>query len=152
MVNIFLVLFYSTTIKTILSCEQVADLIVKNVDSDFTPKSQNEFWGRVELNEFVITRYIKGRNTYLPLVHGKIVSSEEGSKLTLSIKLQPAVVIVLITFSVVLFISFLNMGLIVISVLFLVLFLFHCIMYFWGFMSEKNKAEQWIKSLLKNSE
>jgi len=152
MVNIFLVPFYSTTIKTILSCEQVADLIVKNVDSDFTPKSQNEFWGRVELNEFVITRYIKGRNTYLPLVHGKIVSSEEGSKLTLSIKLQPAVVIVLITFSVVLFISFLNMGLIVISVLFLVLFLFHCIMCFWGFMSEKNKAEQWIKSLLKNSE
>jgi hypothetical protein len=57
------------------------------------PENAPPFIGKVEGNEFRIYRDIRYRNSFLPRVYGKVVSSLSGAQIDVTMTLHPAVTV-----------------------------------------------------------
>jgi hypothetical protein len=61
-------------------------------------RSEKEFRGHVSENGFRIRRNIRGRNSYLPLIKGKLEPTANGTRVILTFTLHPIVLITLAAF------------------------------------------------------
>jgi hypothetical protein len=105
-----------------------------------------EFVGTVSANDFRLTPVIKGRNSYLPVLHGRIDVSNAGTEIQIVESLHPIVIFILLSI-------FILLPLVVAGfsreflLWVLMLFVFHCVMYFVGFLPAARKAEDCLRRI-----
>jgi hypothetical protein len=113
--------------------------------SPYRPKA--EYWGMVSAEEFQISRSIRGRNTYLPLITGRFTPSASGTVVSARLTLHPVAVIVLLAF-------FGSAELLSIRArdgyglsLFIAFVILHCGMNLFGFYPEEKRSIDWLSKL-----
>jgi len=89
-----------------------------------------DFTGSVSATEFRLMPVIRGRNTYQPWLVGHVCSHPGGSTIRLVETFHP-----------------IQIGIIIAFFTLLVFLLFHCVMYFIGFLPEARRAEERIREL-----
>ena len=111
-------------------------------------RSEKEFRGQVLENGFRIRRNIRGRNSYLPLIKGKLEPTSNGTRIILTFTLHPIVLIVFAAFIVWAEILAVSIEKSFNFVLLFVFIGFHCLMYVIGYLPEKKKAEEFFEKSL----
>lgn len=101
------------------------------------------FAGSVSSNQFWLVPLIRGRNTYRPLICGIIHAAPGGSQIQLVQTLHPVSIVFVVGFF--LFIVF-QQGFPVIAAS-LIFLIFHCTMYFVGFLPDAKIAEERMRIL-----
>jgi hypothetical protein len=107
-----------------------------------------EFTGSVSATEFRLMPVIQGRNTYQPWLVGHVCQCPYGSTIRIVETFHPIQIGIIIAFFT--FAAVLGMRSSGVSALFatlLVFLLFHCVMYFIGFLPEARRAEERIREL-----
>lgn len=69
--------------------EKIVEILQKNTDVKrpfIKFKDSKKFWGKVELDSFKIQRQISYRNSFLPIIKGKVIENEE--KTIIKIKMR----------------------------------------------------------------
>jgi hypothetical protein len=103
----------------------------------------------VSLADFRLVPTVRGRNTYLPWVRGRMTPRAGGTEIQVVQTLHPIGVAAMV--------GFLILGLVLGSragdyrgaAIFVAgLFVFHCVMYFIGFLPEARRAEERIRQLV----
>jgi hypothetical protein len=105
-----------------------------------------DFVGAVSQTDFRLTPVIRGRNSYAPLLRGRIEASGTGTEIRIVESLQPVVLVLLPLLFVALplglagfcrdFVIWLGM-----------LFVLHCVLYFIAFLPAARRAEATIRRL-----
>ncbi|QEE48921.1 hypothetical protein FUA48_04810 [Flavobacterium alkalisoli] len=90
--------YRKTTLHTSLTPEQAAERITEITNNKRILKSQkqheyNNFWGTVEKDYFKIWRNINYRNSFLPVISGKIKKGRTGTDIKLRAK--PSIIIII---------------------------------------------------------
>jgi hypothetical protein len=113
------------------------------------PPKEKDFVGSVSTDSFKIYRNIRGRNTYLPWLVGKIHTNNEGSQIVVSMSLHPLSVFVLLAAILYVFgIAFIPSGDIQSIILFCSgVLVFHLVMYLIGFRPEVSRAKKRLKEI-----
>ena len=101
------------------------------------------FTGRVSSAAFYLVPVIRGRNTYLPHVRGVIHDTSGGTRIQLVQTLHPIAIAFVIGLCFVLPLIFGASA----GMALLVLFVFHSLMYFVGFLPEAERTEERIRAL-----
>lgn len=112
----------------------------KSLDGKF------DFVGSVSPTQFRITPVVRGRNSYLPVLHGRMRPAGEGTEIEIVETLSPVVIAILLGVFVLLplvLAGFRREFFIWLAVL----FVFHCIMYFIGFLPAARGAEDCIRRI-----
>jgi hypothetical protein len=65
----------------------------------FTASDGKPFRGTVEGREFELVRVIRYRNSFLPVVHGRIEPAGDGSRVHVGMRLYPVVMVFLVLFA-----------------------------------------------------
>ena len=108
-----------------------------------------DFTGSVSATEFRLMPVIRGRNTYQPWLVGQVSPRPGGTTIRLVETFHPiqiGVIIAFFTFPAVL--GMRSSGVKALFATLLVFLLFHCVMYFIGFLSEARKADERIRELM----
>lgn len=90
--------FETIVIETSLTKEETISNLMKNIEPETTFRFQNksdtkDFEGRLNGNEFEIKRIISYRNSFLPIIRGKIETFGTGTQITINMRLHVAVMI-----------------------------------------------------------
>jgi hypothetical protein len=93
--------FETVIIETHLSKADTVNSLMENIESEktFSPWSQSgarAFGGQLRGNEFELRRIINYRNSFLPVITGRIETFGSGTRLTVDMRLQMAVLIFMI--------------------------------------------------------
>jgi hypothetical protein len=105
-----------------------------------------DFVGSVSATRFRITPVVAGRNSYAPTLHGRIRPTQGGTEIKIVESLHPVVIVVLLG-------VFLGLPLLLAGfgrdfiIWLAVLFVFHCCMYFIGFLPAARRAEDLIRKI-----
>jgi len=147
----FLIPYRETSIRSSRSPELIADQL-RQVTARRTPWFKStcgkfDFVGSISSSGFRLSPVERGRNSYLSVLHGRIFSSDAGTEIKIAVGLHPSVIVVILVFFVIL-----PLGLAGFSREFLIyfaaiLFPFHCLMYFFGFLPAARKAEDRIRRI-----
>lgn len=150
MINIPLIPYYCTKIDTHLSFDAAIHSLRQNVESDFNPESSSPFCGSVIQNGFTITRKIKGRDSFLPLIKGVFNYENGRTSVQIIAYIQPGVIIAGIVVLHIFALGLLKANAVEILLVIAAVFLFHCFIYIL-FLFEVQKAERLLKSILKSN-
>jgi hypothetical protein len=114
------------------------------------PPKDKDFVGTISLDGFRIHRNIRNRNTYLPLLVGKIYVHNEGSEIVVTMSLHPIAILLLLgLFSYFFYGLFIPDGEAGAILLFCsVAFVFHLVMYLMGFCPEVSRAKERLQEIL----
>ena len=107
-----------------------------------------DFTGSVSATEFRLMPVIRGRNTYQPWLVGHVCPHPGGSTIRLVETFHPiqiGIIIAFFTFAAV--VGMRSTGVKALFATLLVFLLFHCVMYFIGFLPEARRAEERIREL-----
>ena len=107
-----------------------------------------DFTGFVSATEFRLMPVIRGRNTYQPWLVGHVCPHPAGSTIRLVETFHPiqiGIIIAFFTFPAV--VGMRSTGVKALFATLLVFLLFHCVMYFIGFLPEARRAEERIREL-----
>jgi len=107
-----------------------------------------DFTGSVSATKFRLMPVITGRNTYQPWLVGQVCPRSGGSTIRLVATFHPiqiAIIVAFFTFPAVL--GMRSSGVKALFATLLVFLLFHCVMYFIGFLPEARRAEERIREL-----
>lgn len=110
-------------------------------------KEEYKFIGKISNNSFRLLPNIKGRNTYLPRILGNVTPSTNGCKISVALTLHPIAIILVLAFFVFgEYLAFSKEG--HFNMFFaLLLFVFHLVMYFIGFLPQSKRVESIIKGI-----
>ena len=147
-----LVPFDKRVLVTSLKSDTIRSMLSQAVDTNlkwYQRRSQKLFRGQVSDEGFRIYRIIRGRNTYLPLIKGKLEPAGDGTRLILTFSLHPIAVVALAAF-----IVWVEVLAVTIEKRFNFVWLFifigfHCLMYMVGYLPEKKKAEDFFEKYLR---
>jgi hypothetical protein len=107
-----------------------------------------DFTGSVSSGEFRLMPVIRGRNTYQPWLVGRIYPRPEGSIIRLLETFHPIQIgIIVAFFTLPAVLGMRSSGVKALFATLLVFLLFHCVMYFVGFLPEARRAEERIREL-----
>jgi len=107
-----------------------------------------DFTGSVSATQFRLMPVIRGRNTYQPWLVGQVCPRPGGSTIRLVETFHPiqiAIIVAFFTFGAV--VGMRSSGVKALFATLLVFLLFHCVMYFIGFLPEVRRAEERIREL-----
>jgi hypothetical protein len=90
--------FEKFVIESALSKEETIIELMKNIEAEKTirlwnKKSTKEFEGHISGNEFEIKRIINYRNSFLPVINGRIETFGDKARLTIDMRVQIFVII-----------------------------------------------------------
>jgi hypothetical protein len=107
-----------------------------------------DFTGSVSPDEFRLMPIIRGRNTYQPWLVGHIIPRPEGSTIRVLETFHPIQIgIIIAFFTLPAVLGMRSSGVKALFATLLVFLLFHCVMYFIGFLPEARRAEDRIREL-----
>jgi hypothetical protein len=107
-----------------------------------------DFTGSVSATEFRLMPVIRGHNTYQPWLVGHVCPRPGGSTIRLVETFHPIQVAIIVAFfSFPAIVGMRASGLKAICATVIVFLLFHCVMYFIGFLPEARRAEERIRQL-----
>ncbi len=111
------------------------------------PNPEHVFVGHVEADTFTLVPIIRGRNTYLPRVRGRLRARPEGgSELNLTMAVHPVGVVAILALSSVILISALRgREYLAAFCILVVLALMHALMCLFGFVPEAIRAEDHLR-------
>jgi hypothetical protein len=107
-----------------------------------------DFTGSISTTEFRLMPVIRGRNTYQPWLVGHVCPHSGGSTIRLVQTFHPiqiGIIVAFFTFAAV--VGMRSSGVQALFATLLVFLLFHCVMYFIGFLPEARRAEERIREL-----
>ncbi len=114
------------------------------------PPKDKDFVGTIFPDRFRIHRNIRNRNTYLPLLVGKIHVNNEGSEIVVTMSLHPIAILVLLgLFSYLFYVNFVPSG--DPGAIFVYCsgaLIFHLVMYLMGFSPEVSRAKERLQEIL----
>lgn len=79
--------------------EKIVEILQKNTDVKrpfIKFKDSKKFWGKVKLDSFKIERQISYRNSFLPIIKGKIIENEEKTIIEIKMRMHILVEIFMI--------------------------------------------------------
>lgn len=89
--------FETIVIETPLTKEETISNLTKNIEPEktfrFNKSDTKDFEGQLRGNEFEIKRIISYRNSFLPIITGRVETNGSGTRLTLKIRLHVFVMI-----------------------------------------------------------
>jgi hypothetical protein len=93
-------------IKTVLSTEKVQQIFQDIVESPryfirWLISEHKPFQGKIENMEFIITRIIHDRNSFMPVIKGKIIKSGDGSVVKILIRPYIAIIILMLLLAII---------------------------------------------------
>jgi hypothetical protein len=95
----FLIPYDKMKLHTSLSVREVAERLSQVVDTESRwyrrHSSCKEFYGSVSEVDFSITRRIRGQNSHLPLVSGRLRPAEGGTDILVRFSLHPSSVVLM---------------------------------------------------------
>jgi len=107
-----------------------------------------DFTGSVSASEFRFMPVIRGQNTYQPWLVGRVCPSPDGSTIRVIETFHPVQIGILVAFfTIPAVLGMRSSGIKALFVALLVFLLFHCVMYFIGFLPEARRAEERIREL-----
>ncbi|HLK29273.1 MAG TPA: hypothetical protein VKT28_11900 [Puia sp.] len=143
--------FDSLTIDSNLHDEEIVAVLSKTITPfkwyDNARDTDKLFYGKIDKNGFTIWQIIKkGRNSFIPIVKGKIESIASGSQIKVTMRLHIAVLIFLLFFISVIAYGFFRQK----SIVALIMILGAYFMTIYFFNLESNKVKSILTSILQN--
>jgi hypothetical protein len=147
----FLIPYREISIRSSRSPELIASQLRERTASRYvwSPYGKFDFVGSISSSGFRLSPVVKGRNSYLPVLRGRICRSYAGTEIKIAEGLQPVVVVSMLVVFVILP-PLIEGGLERDYFIYLafMLFPFHCLMYFIGFLPAARKAEDRIREIV----
>jgi hypothetical protein len=112
-----------------------------------TPSHTARYVGTIRRDRFRLVPLIRGMNTYAPRILGRIRSTHAGSVIEGRMTLHPVIVLVLLGFLIVPQYRVLGETGTVDFVWLGIVFVFHVVMYYAGFLPEARRVESWIREI-----
>lgn len=109
---------------------------------------QFDFVGSVSPSDFRLVPTIRGRNTYLPWLLGRMTPRPDGTEIQVVQTLHPIAIAAMLAFLIVWVVVVVRAEDYRSAAIFIAgLFVFHCVMYLIGFLPEARRAEERIRQL-----
>ena len=118
------------------SCSVPKAPILKRISNNVS------FVGKITTNSFRIMPKIKGRNSYNPWIIGSYQPKTNGCQIKMTIMIHPLVIIVMLFFFIFPQYLTISKGGSFNVIFFIVILIFHFIMYFLGYLPEAKKIEK----------
>ena len=145
-----LIPYDKVTFLSDLSADEIKLKLADVIDTNFKwyyIKSKKEFIGKIFSNGFKIRQNIKGYNTYSPFIICKYETDSNKTKVNLCFRLHYFAIVMVLAFFSLLEISIINDSGTFNYIVILVLLVFHCVMYFVGYLPGKNNVEKHFRKI-----
>jgi hypothetical protein len=147
----FLIPYRETSIRSSRSPELIADQL-RQVTARRKPWFKSiygkfDFVGSISSSGFRLSPVGWGQNSYRPVLHGRIFSSDAGTEIKIAVGLHPSVIVVILVFFVILPLELAGFSREFLTYFAAMLFPFHCLMYFFCFLPAARKAEDCIRRI-----
>lgn len=149
-----------TSLAPDLVCEQLLQVVEPRKTFRWNRRHPDKpYEGEIGEHSFQIIRIINYRNSFLPLIKGRITPSEMGSKIEVEMSLQPFVFVFMLVwlgmvgqFGVIFLISSIAEGKFEPAALIPVgMFMFGCLLPLIGFKPEAARSKQFLEQLLEST-